>query len=434
MKILFLTTLTVTIEHEHYFTKNVMLNLAKRYNNDPKNSIEFATILYDRSLQSSRTTTESIYGTTYSKLYINPDKTHPIIIKTISGFLKSKNPSIIHSNMIEGWDVEAAKSAGIPIILTIHIGGAICPRGGGNGLLRHNDTICDGNIGSHCKKCITKDLPFPKVGNSLLRLFNKTIISQYFSNKKPPIWYLTPLFRSERIISNRKRILDEFKYAHIIAANKKLKDILINYVPENNIHLIPHGVKERARLPLPPLDGPIKFFILSRIQYSKGIVDAIEAFNGIDPGKYELHIIGDAETLRTSKAYFKKTVNASKGKNIIFHGRLPNQEIDQIIGQCHIMIHPAIYLEIYGINISESLSIGRGVLASKCGGPEMQIKDGFNGLLFEPHSIEAIRKTIIKILNNKELIKTFSDNASIPMPIDSYTDKLSYLYGALSKQ
>ncbi len=64
----------------------------------------------------------------------------------------------------------------------------------------------------------------------------------------------------------------------------------------------------------------------------------------------------------------------------------------------------------------------------------MQIKDGFNGLLFEPHSIEAIRKTIIKILNNKELIKTFSDNASIPMPIDSYTDKLSYLYGALSKQ
>ena len=55
--------------------------------------------------------------------------------------------------------------------------------------------------------------------------------------------YLTPLFRSERIISNRKRILDEFKYAHIIAANKKLKDILINYVPENNIHLIPVGSK-----------------------------------------------------------------------------------------------------------------------------------------------------------------------------------------------
>lgn len=63
--------------------------------------------------------------------------------------------------MIEGYDIIAARKLNIPIVLTIHIGGFICPRGGGNGFLMYNDSICNQKIGKECMKCGCMDLPLP---------------------------------------------------------------------------------------------------------------------------------------------------------------------------------------------------------------------------------------------------------------------------------
>lgn len=73
------------------------------------------------------------------------------------------------------------------------------------------------------------------------------------------------------------------------------------------------------------------------------------------------------------------------------------------------MIHPAICLEIFGLTIAESLSIGRPVLATRCGGAEMQIKDGINGWLIPPNDVNAMRNKLEDIIESKSKIYSVAE-------------------------
>lgn len=437
MKLLFLTTYNVQINDDHFFTRNVIQYLSYYSKSHYDFNIECVTLRPSNKVSNSILTEEPELGNQFGvryKIYQYPNS-WPIDkqVASIAELFKTITPDVIHSNMIEGIDVKAAKLANIPIFLTIHIGGFICPRGGGNGLLRYDNTICDKGICDDCYKCVISDLPLPKVGIATYRMFNDTSIARYFANKEKPTWYLTTLFRTDDRINERRLRIEDFKYANLIAANQRLGDLLVQYVPANQIHVIPHGVGQRKKLPLPSLDGPVHFFILSRIQYSKGIVEAIKAFRDIPHNLYQLHIIGDEGTSLSDRIYMKNVLLAARGINVVFHGRLPNTDIETVIEKCHIMIHNAFFHEVYGINISESLSMGRGVIATRCGGPEMQIEDGKNGILYEPHSVPALHDVILKVLNNKDLIRQFSDSANLPMSIENYVNNLVALYHEVSR-
>ena len=118
----------------------------------------------------------------------------------------------------------------------------------------------------------------------------------------------------------------------------------------------------------------------------------------------------------------------AKDINVFFEGRIPNDKLEDTIKDYHVMIHSAIFLEIYGIAITESLSMGRPVLATRCGGAEMQIKDGVNGWLIPPNDVESMRKAILHILANRKEIMEFGSNAKLPMPLPEYINRLTSLY------
>ena len=56
----------------------------------------------------------------------------------------------------------------------------------------------------------------------------------------------------------------------------------------------------------------------------------------------------------------------------------------------HCLVHPAIYLEVFGLNIAEALQAGKYVIASRCGGAEMQIRNNSDGILVEPNDVKAL--------------------------------------------
>lgn len=430
MKLLFLTTFNVSLEREHFFTINVWKELAKLpYSN-------LASIEFSEEDANTELVTEIRDGRDYYRLQIPRGRSHEkdFIISSLTILFNHVQPTIIHSNMIEGYDIIAAKKLNIPIVLTIHIGGFICPRGGGNGFLMYNDSICNQKIGKECMKCGCMDLPFPHLSYYLLKAIPKQFIT-YIANKikNRNIFYITPLLSKYTHIQNRKEYIQLLNYAHIIAANERLVHLLkINGIPNSNIHLIPHGVKERQRLPLPDYNGKIKFFYLGRVQYSKGLHILMKAFEGIDINKYELHIIGDAEKAGHGFEYQRKIERLSKELNVTFHGRIPNTDIEEVIKNCHVMVHPAIFLEIYGISISESLSMGRPVLATRCGGAEMQIKEGINGWLVDSNSVNMLHEKIVNLISNHNIIYETANQSQLPMDIHTYVNELSEVYTNIS--
>lgn len=434
MSLLFLTTYNVPIEHEHFFTINVWEELCEQFSR-VGDEIALATIIVTPQYELPSITEEKCNGKRYYKLYYSPLLSDEDKVEEIARLFKYIAPDVIHSNMIEVIDVEAAKKCNIPIVLTIHIGGFICPRSGGNGFLKYDDNICGCKIGNHCFRCCSQDFPLSFFARILYRLMpNRLCEWLYCRLRGKQIFYLTLFLTKVYEINLRKKAIEVYKYATIIAANQRLKGLLALNGLKDNVVLLPHGVKPRPRLPLPEVKDVVKFYYLGRIQYAKGLHNLIQAFEGIDKSLYELHIIGDAASSGPSRRYDLKTQKMSIGRNIIYHGRLPNDKIEYVIKDMHVMVHPAIVLEVYGISIAESLSIGRPILATRCGGAEMQIKDGVNGWLVEPNDVAGLRAKIIDIINHKERIPIMSANSTLPHPLASYSEGLQIVYSNLSQK
>ena len=86
-------------------------------------------------------------------------------------------------------------------------------------------------------------------------------------------------------------------------------------------------------------------------------------------------------------------------------GKISYQRIYDEIDKYDVMIHPAICLEVLGLNIAEALALSKPVIATKCGGPEMQIEDGTNGILVEPNNIVELANAMERIANNEINLK-----------------------------
>lgn len=430
MKLLYLTIFKSSIDKEHVFIQNVWKGLCQKFDREEDgNELVVASVFADAHSPESFIT-ESLYdGKLYYQLHLSPSLSEEATIAEIAKLFQHIQPSIIHSNMVESYDVAAARACGIPIIVTIHIGRFVCPRSGGNGLLKYNDTICDTPIGKHCFKCCSQDFPLPWFSHLLYRLTPTSLKEwAYHKLRGKQIFYLSQFLIRSHDVVHRKRAVETYRYATVIAANHRLQNILTFNGLNDNVVLLPHGVHPRPKLPLPEVRDKVKFYFLGRIQYSKGLHNLLQAFEGIDNSLYELHVIGDAESRRSLQAYKARVVDMAKGKNVIFHGEVPNSDLESVIKDMHVMIHPAIFLEVYGLTIAESLSIGRPVLATRCGGSEMQIQDGINGWLVAPNDVAALHTKIVDIIQHKEQIATLSNNCTLPHPLPEYIDQLMTLY------
>ena len=432
MKLLFLTTYKKLINADHFFTRNVWKGLCGQFC-ESSEEIVLATIIVDHQYLEPSVTEEEYNGKRYYKLYYSPLLSDEEKVEEITRFFRYIAPDIIHSNMVEVIDVEAAKKCNIPIVLTIHIGGFICPRSGGNGFLKFDDSICDTRIGEHCFRCCAQDFPLPVLARFLYWSIPTRLREwAYYKLRNKQIFYLTQFLIKSHEIVQRQKAIETYKYATIIAANQRLKEILALNGLKDNVVLLPHGVELRPRIPLSEVKDVVKFYYLGRIDYGKGLHNLLKAFDGIDNSLYELHIIGGCGSIsgvsRRDKRYEEYLKHAAKDKNVIFHGRIPNTEIGLIIKDMHVMIHPTICMEVYGISIAESLSIGRPILATRCGGAEMQIKEGVNGWLVKPNAAIALKNKIKKIIMEKKEIELMSENCKLPHPISEYCRHLLNIY------
>ena len=148
---------------------------------------------------------------------------------------------------------------------------------------------------------------------------------------------------------------------------------------------------------LPIVGRKIKFFYVGRICYVKGLHVLLKAFSLIDNPHVELHLIGGAGN-KSERRYEKKLKRKyASDSRIVWHGKVAPEQVFDVIKTFHIAVSVPIYLEVFGLNIAEALAMGKPVLATRCGGAEMQIEDGVNGWLVEPNDVNALTRKIQEI-------------------------------------
>ena len=357
-------------------------------------------------------------------------KTDSAVIRDIIYEIK---PDVIHVHAQKALIVGIAKELNIPVVVTAHHGGITCPAGT---LLNTKDEIC--TIKVNHKDCLACVLRNSRGGLCFYSLF-KYFPLQYriklgrLMRRLPFIYFLTPWFTSSLQIENKLKEWQIIKdnVDLVIAPSLAIaNNMKLNGLSNNKVKILPHGIPflQSAITGSDVIENPnlskLKFFYLGRICYVKGIHNLLEAFIQLDSAKCELHLIGDLSgkyEQQLQKKYYKE--------NIFFHGKIDYSKVLEYISKFDVLVHPAIYLEVFGLNISEALSQGKPVIATRCGGAEMQIEDGVNGLLINPNDIEELKDAMRWMIQNPVKVREMKvDICENVVSIEKHVSELMELY------
>lgn len=316
----------------------------------------------------------------------------------IHQLLKEISPDIVHAHGEKAEVAKACHELGIKCVITAHHGGILCPAGT---LLNHKDEIC--HTAASFEKCLpcylrtirsgrywyplVKHIPYQrylKIGNRLKRL--------------PFIPFITPIGQAARSIQGKLDAWNTIKEnADMIIApsNAIANSMTLNGLSEDKVQVVPHGIPIRQGVqPFPSTESPIRFYYVGRINYVKGIHVLLQAFSSIHNPNIELHLIGGAENKAEQRYMTELQKKYQKDARIQWHGKVPYEQLPNLIKDYHCLIHPAIYLEVFGLNISEALAQGKYVIATRCGGAEMQIHSNDEGMLVSPNNANNLAKAI----------------------------------------
>lgn len=113
--------------------------------------------------------------------------------------------------------------------------------------------------------------------------------------------------------------------------------------------------------------------------------------------------------------YFKEIKKMMKnlniGKNIIFFEKPSHEQYLQLIEKSTLVILPEQWENMAPTTLSDAMSLGKPVVASKIGGIPEIITDGENGFLVNPKDAEMFAEKIIKILSNEAVTKRLGEKA-----------------------
>lgn len=292
----------------------------------------------------------------------------------IKNILIKENIDIIHINNYKGLSLscfKAGKDLEIPVVFESHDFSLICPRAN---LIRGNNTLCQKrNI--ICNEYVKRQRKL--IDNNVDLLVSP---SNFMINK----------FRENGFFNNTSSVKIPLGVEYETIKSEKNYDIIdITYIGTLGKH--------------------------------KGVHILINAFKNIDNDNIRLHIIG--------KGYDENEFRdmSEDDDRIIFHGFIDNKEIKKFYEMSNIIVIPSICYDNSPLVIYESFSTGTPVIGSNIGGIPELITDGYNGFLFEAENSESLKDKLLKIINNKELLKEFENNSANTLPSKSMDIMINHL-------
>jgi glycosyltransferase involved in cell wall biosynthesis len=318
----------------------------------------------------------------------------------IADLLRQIAPDVVHTNGEKALMAHLCKELNIPCIVTAHHGGLVCPAGT---LLNCHDNIClEAAYYTKCLPCYLRNIRsgehwYPWVKH----LSHKRYLRIGRRLQKLPFFpFITPIGEAavsiEDKISTWNRLKEDTTL--FIAPSQAMADALMrNGADKSKVVVSPHGVSipESCSNVPSPKNIATQFYYVGRICHVKGIHILLEAFDRLGNIPAELHLIGGAGNKGEQRYMSRLQKKYHDNCRIIWHGKVAAEEVSNITKDFDCLIHPAIYVEVFGLNIAEALAQGKHVISTRCGGAEMQIEESDKPWLIEPNNIDALQQAML---------------------------------------
>jgi glycosyltransferase involved in cell wall biosynthesis len=274
--------------------------------------------------------------------------------------LREEHPDVVHVHDIYGISLsflDAAKSLGIPLVLTLHSYGLICRK---VTKLKANGMICE-------------------KPNLLCSIYCRAI--REIIGSKPNL-----------VTSPSQFVLDYHSKMGFFPHSKKIK--LSNGIEIDNYNL----PQKTAR-------SIFNILFVGRLGRHKGVHTLIEAVRKMESKDLRLHIIGRGDY----SAELKRL--ARNDERITFHGVVSDNELSRFYETADVTVVASIWLEVAPVVIQESFGAGTPVIGSRIGGIPEMVQHGYNGLLFDPGNADELVIMLERIMSGRSELEKLGRNA-----------------------
>lgn len=283
-------------------------------------------------------------------------------IAHIHGIAQETSPSIL----------PAIRKAGIPIVQTLHDYKLLCP---------NTNFVSHGHVCEQCK--------VHRYHNVLLnRCKRDSFAASFLAGLEMAVHKAGQIY---------ERNVDVF-----ITPSEFLRDKLVEYGIRNRIEHLPNFIEtERIQPDFEPDDY---FVYYGRLTAVKGVQTLLRAM--LKVSRSHLYIAGTGELEEELHDF----VQSSGLDNVSFLGHLDAGELFPLVQKAAFTVVPSEWYENYSMSVIESLAAATPVIGASIGGIPEQVKDGWNGLLFEPGDAGQLAQKINELLANPQRAQEMGRN------------------------
>ena len=393
-------------------------------------SYQHGSLTVHRFALSSTLNLRDLYGLGDSKAAQNFNK-----------ILDQEKPDLVHLHAFTSGVsfrlVQAAKQRHIPVMFTYHTPTVSCQRGT---LLYNGTEICEGKLDRFtCTSCTLQGMGInSRVSQGVANLGFPFTHWLETLNLQGGIW---TALRMGELVQCRQQAFSQLmaEADRIIAVCNWVKELLLlNQIPENKITVLRQGLcHPSSSLSLPvksPLMAPneqprsLKLVFLGRLDPTKGLHLLIQALAQLVHLPIYLDVYGVSQATSSNIYQQQIQVQAQSNPRICFLPPVAPTAVVQTIAQYDLLVVPSQWLETGPLVVLEAFAAGVPAIGSRLGGIAELIRDGINGMLVEPASVQDWASQIEAVYNDRSLLERLRSGITPPTSMQDVATKMVELY------
>lgn len=359
-------------------------------------------------------------------------------------------PDVVHFQHVMNLGLEMpilVASRGIPVLITLHEYWLLCPRGG---QMRCADgTLCEVPDLRTCSRCLQDH----RFGRSALEVrvarMARRVERLTGWNAFPWLKGLRPRATGSPATENDEDLcaMTSFLEERRRRVRAMLEEVDVVLSPSRFLigrfaaagfdvqafRHWPNGVPEwspevRDSGEDADRDGSLRVGFLGSIVPQKGLDLLVEAHRRLPRGRIEVHVHGDV----TFDPVFWSTVRERSvtGETRV-HGPFTQNELAGILARLDVLVVPSRWYENAPLVISEARRAGVPVVAARLGGMAEMVRDGVDGLLFEPGDADSLAACLERLAAEPAARRRMAAAAPAPRALAEEARDLRRLYAEL---
>ena len=288
----------------------------------------------------------------------------PEAVRKIGALIDDTSPDLVHCHNIYHQltpsIIGAAKSRGVPVVLTLHDYKPVCPVY----TRLHRGQSCSDCLDGDFSHVLKKRCADDSLGKSAL-LYAEAIVQRWMGSYE--------------------------KVDRFIAPSRFMQDSVLHRFRPEQTALLYNGVDVDAI----PISGRDEGYVLyfGRLSAEKGIVTLLRAHASAQ-GAWPLVVAGTGPLADPFKAQYGDAK---------FVGHLAGDALKETISRAAVVVVPSESYENCPMSVLEAMAYGKPVVGSRMGGIPELVVEGETGLLFEAGNVTQLRDQLDTLMASTDL-------------------------------